>query len=139
MQPLKSGEESNKTELKVIMPFGLMGATLKFAYRIWQMCRRAIRGGCRAETPSIRYETHRDVKVNCIFHFSHIQQVASRLTIPIAVRTCKFAGRKLTPHSSSRSGSPRTTFWQLFVPSKTVGPGITATMPNARRVYCKLP
>lgn len=123
------------------MPFGLMAATLKFAYRIWQMLQKGdTGGGCRAETPSIRYETRRDVKVNCIFHFSHIQQVASRITIPIEVRTCKFAGRKLTPHSSSRSGSPRTTtFWQLFVPSKTVGPGITATMPNARRVHCKLP
>lgn len=51
----------DRAELQVIMPLHLMAATLKFAYRIWQMLQKYSAAGLGGNTLG-RHESRRDVK-----------------------------------------------------------------------------
>lgn len=141
MQPLvRDGEGIDRAELQVIMPLHLMAATLKFAYRIWQMLQKysdqGLGGVVRGETPS---DVMRAVAMSSKLHFSFFTYPRSRITIPIALQNMQICGQGNPPHTASpRSGSPGQLFGNCL-PSKTVlAPGLwlQCQMPVESIVNC---
>lgn len=62
----KGAGRIDRAELQVIMPLHLMAATLKFAYRIWQMLQKysapGVGGSCTRGNTLGRHKSRRDVK-----------------------------------------------------------------------------